>query len=66
MANRLSKVVGSIIGENQQAFVYGETNNRCNSYGNEVVDDVIRNKRNSVLCKLDMEKAFDHVSTTCW
>lgn len=29
---------------------------------NEVVDDVIRNKKRGVFCKLDMEKTFDHVS----
>lgn len=28
----------------------------------EVVDDVTRKKGNGLICKLDMEKAFDHVS----
>lgn len=29
---------------------------------NKVINDVIRNKRSGGLCKLDMKKAFDHVS----
>lgn len=28
-----------------------------------MVDDLVGNKRNGVMCKLDMEKAYDHV---CW
>lgn len=29
---------------------------------NEVVDDLISGKKEEILCKLDMEKAYDHVS----
>lgn len=29
---------------------------------NEVVDDLFANKRDRLICKLDMEKAYDHVS----
>lgn len=30
---------------------------------NEVVDDLISSNKDGILCKLDLEKAYDHV---CW
>lgn len=61
LVNRLSKVLTLIIGKNHQAFVFGWQITDAILIANEVVEDVFKNKRNGVLCKLDMEKAFDHI-----
>lgn len=44
-ASTLSKVLESIIGENQQPFVHGRQISDAILMANEVVDDVIRNKK---------------------
>jgi len=33
---------------------------------NEVVTEMVHNKRSKILCKLDMEKAFDNVCWNLW
>ena len=35
---------------------------------NEAIDSIVRNNRGALLCKLDIEKAYDHVdlSFLCW
>lgn len=63
LAKQLSAILGQIISCCQHAFVGGRQITVAILIANEVVDDIINNKRDDVICKLDMEKAFDNV---CW
>lgn len=51
VATRLSKVLNSVIGENQQAFVHGIQITNAVLMANEIVDDVFRKKSQGILCK---------------
>lgn len=62
LANRLSGVLGIVIRENQHVFVEGRQIMDAVLVANAVVDDLINSKRDVILCKLDMEKAYDHAS----
>jgi len=62
LAKRLSKVLDEIISECQHAFVYGGKISDAILIANETVDEAIRHNKKGVLCKLDMEKAFDPVN----
>lgn len=57
----LSKVLNMVIGECRHAFMEGRQITDVIMIVNEVVDDMVNNKRVWVPCKLDMEKDFDHV-----
>lgn len=62
LAKQLSKVFNLMIGECHQAFVFGRQISDAILIANVTVDDVITNNKKDVLCKLDMEKVFDHVN----
>lgn len=62
LPRRHSESLKSIIGDCQHAFVEGRQITDAIMIANEVVDDLLRNKKRGILCKLDMEKAFDNVS----
>lgn len=51
-----------IIGESQHAFVGGRQILDATPIVNEIVDNRLNKKRKGVLCKLDMEKVYDHVN----
>lgn len=61
LAKRLKKVVGKVVSKYQNAFVEGR-NSRRMLIENEAIDSVHRSNSCSVLCKLDIEKAYDHVN----
>lgn len=63
---RLTNVMGLVIGENQHAFVEGEQIMDAVMVANEVVDNFVGNKSEGIMCKLDMEKAYEHVSRSLW
>lgn len=62
LTNRLAKVLHLIIEDCQHTFVKGRQITDALTIVNEVVDDLIANKKDGVLCKLDMEKILDHVN----
>lgn len=62
LVRRLVKVIGEIIGDCQHAFVGGRQILDVVMSANETVDDLLINKKDGLVCKLDMEKEYDHVN----
>ena len=62
LANRIKRVMGVIISQSQNAFVEGRQSLDAILIANEAVDSILRRKENGILCKLDIEKAYDHIS----
>lgn len=54
-------VLKTIISENQKAFVEGQQILDASLIANEAVDSMLKCKEAGLVCKLDIEKAFDHM-----
>ena len=54
--------MGKIISQSQSAFVEGRQILDAMLITNEVVDSILRRKENGLVCKLDIEKAYDNIS----
>lgn len=65
LAERLRTVMGSLVSPFQHAFVGGRQSFDAALIANEVVDTCVRRGDDGVICKLDMEKAYDHFSWEC-
>ena len=62
LANRIKRVMGKIISQSQSAFVEGRQILDAVLIANEVVDSTLRRKESGLVCKLDIEKAYDSIS----
>ncbi|GFY81333.1 hypothetical protein Acr_01g0011420 [Actinidia rufa] len=62
LTRRMAKVMDKLISENQNAFVGGRQILNASLVAKECVDGCLRSNEPGVLCKLDIKKAFDHVS----
>ena len=62
LGNRLKKMMGKVVSKHQNAFVEGRQILDAVLIANEAIDAMLKSNRVGVLCKLDIEKAYDHVS----
>ena len=61
LANKIKRVMSLIISQAQNAFVEGRQILDIVLIANEAVDSILRKKESGLLCKLDIEKAYDHI-----
>ena len=62
LANRLKKVVSKVVSPTQNAFVEGRQILDVALIANEAIDSLLKRDETSVLCKLDLEKAYNHIN----
>ena len=62
LAIRIKNVMGKVILEPQNAFVEGRQILDAVLLANAAVDFRLKSNQRGVLCKLDIEKTYDHVS----
>jgi len=62
LTERMKTVMGELVDEHQMAFLKGRQIMDAALLANELVDSRVKQKLVGVLCKLDIEKAYDHVN----
>ena len=62
LANRLKKVIGKVISPDQNVFIKGRQILDGSLIANEVIDSWQKRGEKGIVCKLDIEKAYDSIN----
>ena len=62
LANKLKRVIGKVVSNNQKTFVGGRQILDAALVVNEVIDSRKRSSSAGLVCKLDIEKAYNSVN----
>ena len=62
LANRLKKVIGKVVSPNQNAFIKGRQILDASLIANEVIDSWQKMGEKGLICKLDIEKAYNSIN----
>ncbi|RVW46135.1 Transposon TX1 uncharacterized 149 kDa protein [Vitis vinifera] len=62
LANKLKRVVGKVVSNSQNAFVRGRQILDASLIANEVIDSWQKRREKGLICKLDIEKAYDSIN----
>ncbi|RVX09762.1 Transposon TX1 uncharacterized 149 kDa protein [Vitis vinifera] len=62
LANRIKNVIGRVVSSDQNAFVMGRQILDASLIANEVIDSWQKRGKKGLICKLDIEKAYDSVN----
>ena len=62
LANRLKKVMNGLVNLAQNSFVEGRQILDASLIVNEVIDSMQKRKERGIICKLDIEKAYDQIN----
>ena len=62
LANRLMRVLNKVVAPTQNAFVMGRPILDASLIANEVIDSWQKRKEKGLICKLDIEKAYDSIN----
>ena len=62
LANWIKRIMDKVISQSQNAFVEGRQILDAVLIANEIVDSTLRRKECGLVCKLDIEKAFDNIN----
>ncbi|XP_058092538.1 uncharacterized protein LOC131238985 [Magnolia sinica] len=59
--SRFRECISKVISENQGTFVIGRKASNLALIAHECIDSMYRERKSSLVCKLDIEKPYDHV-----
>ena len=62
LANRLKRVLSKVVAPTHNVFMLGRQILDASLIANEVIDSWQKRKKKGLICKLDIEKAYDSIN----